>query len=177
MYEVTPPESAARYPATSEAGVKIMPRYVTGLLATLFFFAASPASAQTRVVTGKVTDSLSGQIVTSGQVSVVGSTAGTTIKEDGTFTLGAPTRDVTLSIRSIGFKRKDLVVPANASSVQVPLARDYFQLEAIVVTGQATGVERRNLANAVASVDAQHLVRASAASVEQALMGKVSGAQ
>src|SRR2546425_12702137 len=97
MYEVTPPESAAPYPATSEAGVKIMPRYVTGLLATLFFFAASPASAQTRVVTGKVTDSLSGQIVTSGQVSVVGSTAGTTTQEDGTFPPSGPAPDVPLS--------------------------------------------------------------------------------
>src|SRR4029079_13887513 len=48
--------------------------------------------------------------------------------------------------------------------------------EAIVVTGQATGVEKRNLANAVATVDAQQLVRTSTTHVEQALQGKLAGA-
>jgi TonB-linked SusC/RagA family outer membrane protein len=138
---------------------------------------AISATAQTRIVTGRVTDSLSGDPVTSGQVSVAASTIGATLKDDGTFTLAAPTRDVTLSIRSIGFKRKEVVVPASQNSVQVALARDFFQLEAIVVTGQATGIERRNLANAVASVDAAQLVKAPAATVEQSLMGKVASAQ
>ena len=80
-------------------------------------------------------------------------------KDDGTFTLSAPTRDVTISIRSIGFKRTDIPVPASQNAVSAALARDYFQLEAIVVTGQATGVERKNLANAVATVNAQQLAQ------------------
>src|SRR5688572_14912699 len=107
----------------------------------------NPLAAQTRIITGKVTDSLSGQIVTSGQVSAVGTTVGATIKDDGTFTLGVPARDLVLTVRSIGFKRRDVPVGAGESTVEVALERDYFQLEAIVVTGQATGVERRNLAN------------------------------
>ena len=144
------------------------PRAQTGRSGELLSRPAEPVAptgvgaVQTRIVTGKVTDSLSGETVTSGQVSVAGSTSATTIKEDGTFTLAVPMREVTLSVRSIGFKRKDLALAANTNSIQVSLARDYFQLEAIVVTGQATGVERKNLANAVASVDAQQLVRASA---------------
>src|SRR6185295_16941174 len=69
-------------------------------------------------------------------------------------------------------------VPAGQNAVQVMLERDYFQLEAIVVTGAATGVERRNVANAVASVSAEQLVKqAPTASLEQALQGKLSGAQ
>jgi TonB-linked SusC/RagA family outer membrane protein len=138
---------------------------------------ASSLSAQTRVVTGKVTDSLTSEIVTSGQVSVVGTTIGGTIKDDGTFTIAVPARDVMLSIRSIGFKRKDVAVPASQSAVEASLERDYFQLEAIVVTGQATGVERKNLANSVASVNSDQISKApSAASVENALQGKISGA-
>ncbi|MBI4500699.1 MAG: SusC/RagA family TonB-linked outer membrane protein [Gemmatimonadetes bacterium] len=145
--------------------------------AAFALLAAERASAQTRIITGRVTDSLTSEVVTSGQVSVTGTTVGSTIKEDGTFTLAAPTRDVTVVVRSIGFKRVDVAVPASQSAVDVALARDYFQLEAIVVTGQATGVERKNLANAVASVDNQTLVKSSTSSVEQALMGKVAGAQ
>ena len=80
-----------------------------------------------------------------------GTTIGTTIKDDGTFTLAVPTRDVTLRsqyrVQAQGTSRSGQPEP-----VEVALERDYFQLEAIVVTGQATGVERKNLANAVATV-------------------------
>lgn len=146
-------------------------------LATLVWLGADSAAAQTRIVTGRVTDSLSAQVVNAGQVSVQGSTVGTTINDDGTFTLVVPTRDVMLSIRSIGFRRKEVSVPLSQSSVLVALQRDYFQLEALVVTGQATGIERKNLAHAVATVSADQLTQAPAASVEQTLSGKIAGAQ
>src|SRR5712692_9227618 len=126
-------------------------------LVALLSLGTGPVFAQTRIITGKVTDSLTGNAVGAGQVSVVGTTTGGTIKDDGTFTLAAPARDVLLVVRSIGFKRKDVALPVSQNSAQVALARDYFQLEAIVVTGQATGVERKNLANAVATVTAGQL--------------------
>ena len=152
-------------------------RYRFGLFtAALALLGAGSASAQTRVITGKVADSLTNEVIPAGQVSLQGSTIGTTIKDDGTFTIAVPQRDVLLMVRSIGFKRRDVAVPTSQSSVALTLARDYFQLEAIVVTGQATGVERRNLANAVASVSAEQLVKSPAASVEQNLQGKIAGA-
>src|SRR5207244_4891127 len=147
-----------------------------GFLALLLVTATVRAGAQTRVVTGLVTDSLTGEVVTSGQVSVQGTTVGSTIKDDGTFTLAVPARDVVILVRSIGFKRREVPVAASASAVQVALARDYFQLEAIVVTGQATGVEKRNLANAVSTVTAAQLAQVPAQSIEHALTGKMAGA-
>src|SRR5215510_13211576 len=100
------------------------PKFLSGLL--FLCVLAGSASAQTRIVTGKVTDSLTGEVVTSGQVSVVGTTVGSTIKDDGTFTIAVPTRDASLTFRSIGFKRKDVAVPASESAVNVNLSRDYF---------------------------------------------------
>src|SRR5262245_57861123 len=137
---------------------------------------APAALGQSRIITGRVSDSLTTAPVTSGQVSVVGTIIGTSIKDDGTFTVAVPAREVMLSIRSIGFKRRELTVPASENSVTVTLQRDYFQLEAIVVTGQATGVERRNLANAVATVSAEQLSQVSSVSVSQALQGKLASA-
>ncbi len=147
-----------------------------GLVTILSFTGMGQASAQTRIVTGRVTDSVTAERVTSGQVSVLGATTRATISNDGTFTLVAPARDVTLSVRSIGFKRRDIAVPASLNSVQVSLERDPFMLEAVVVTGQASAVERKNLANAVATVSAAELTRAPAASIENALQGKLTGA-
>src|SRR5436190_674628 len=103
-------------------------------VALLILLGAAGARAQTRIVTGRVTDSLTAEPVTSGQVAVAGTTVGTQVQGDGTFTVAAPPRDVTITVRSVGFKRKDVAVPASQNSVQVSLARDYFQLEAIVVT-------------------------------------------
>src|SRR6185503_13761917 len=145
-------------------------------LFALTLFLPTVLAAQTRIVTGRVADSLTSEVVPSGQVSVVGTTTATTIKDDGTFTIAVPTRDVVLTVRSIGFKRRDIPVPSSQSSVTVNLARDYFQLEAIVVTGQATGVEKRNLANSVATVSAQQLAQVPAQSIEHALTGKMAGA-
>ncbi|MBI4420301.1 MAG: SusC/RagA family TonB-linked outer membrane protein [Gemmatimonadetes bacterium] len=146
------------------------------LLALLGLLGAGGSAAQTRIITGRVSDSLTAEPVSSGQVTVQGTTIGAAVRDDGTFTLAVPPRDVTISIRSIGFRRRDISVPASQNSVDVALARDYFQLEAIVVTGQATGVEKRNLANAVATVTADQLTKAPAATVEQQLQGKISGA-
>jgi hypothetical protein len=65
----------------------------SGLLAAWFTLVGlSPAFAQTRIVTGRVTDSLTSETVTSGQVTVVGTNLTATIKDDGTFTIAVPTR-------------------------------------------------------------------------------------
>ena len=55
------------------------------------------------------------------------------------------------------------------------LEPDVFKLEEIVITGQATGVERQNLPNAVATVSAGELNRAPAQTLESALQGKIPG--
>src|SRR5256885_64435 len=140
-------------------------RSILSALLLLFLGIITNASAQTRIVTGKVTDSLTNEVVTSGQVSVQGTTVGSTVKDDGTFTIAVPTRDVVLSVRSIGFKRKDVPVPPASIAVDVSLARDYFQMEAIVVTGQATGVvpsvdNRGNSVSRLADFDPNGIERA-----------------
>ncbi|MSR06961.1 MAG: SusC/RagA family TonB-linked outer membrane protein [Gemmatimonadetes bacterium] len=147
------------------------------LTVALAIAGVSQASAQTRIVTGRVTDSLTSEPITSGQVTVQGTNIGTTVKDDGTFTVAVPQRDVLITVRSIGFKRREVAVPVSQNSLTAALDRDFFQLEAIVVTGQATGVERRNLANAVSSISADQLVKSSLNSVDQALQGKLAGAQ
>jgi len=73
-----------------------------------------------------VADALTAEPVTSGQVTVQGTTVGTAVKDDGTFTLAVPPRDVTLTVRGIGFKRRDVSVPARQSLVNVSLTRGYF---------------------------------------------------
>ncbi len=144
--------------------------------ATLLFLGIGSASAQTRTITGTVTDASNNEPVGTGRVLVQGTVIATTLREDGMFSITAPQRDVVLAIQSVGFKRRDVAVSAGQSSVQVSLQRDYFDLEAVVVTGQASSVARKNLANSVATVTAEELTTTSTASVENALQGKIAGA-
>src|SRR5438132_1313149 len=58
----------------------------------------------------------------------------------------------------------------------VPLAEDPFKLEAVVVTGQTTTLERRNATTATDNIRNNELTIAPAQTVEQAMQGKTLGA-
>ena len=82
----------------------------------------------THAVRGVVRDSTTGELVTSGQVGVLGTAVVTDLGKTGTFSLAIPRRDVELRIRSIGFKPRNLTVHAGDSVIDVALSRDYFKL-------------------------------------------------
>jgi TonB-linked SusC/RagA family outer membrane protein len=147
---------------------------VAGLL---LVFAATAVDAQVRVVTGRVIDAKTGEPVESPNVSVVGTQIGTIGTEGGTFLLrDVPAGDVVLLVRRIGYRRREVQLPAGRTEVTIELDADVLRLEGVVVTGQVTGVERRNLANAVTTVTAEDLDRAPAETIERTLQGKVPGA-
>jgi len=137
---------------------------------------ARPPQPLVRTISGRVTSSVTGAAVVGASVSVVGTRITAATGDNGEFTLSAPDGAVTLLIRGIGFKRSTVQVAADQNTVDVRLEPDVFNLEAVVVTGQATGVARRNLPNAVATVPAGDLSRVPAPSVETAIQGKVPGA-
>ncbi len=147
------------------------------LFALIFVLAAGVGhvSAQTRVVTGQVTEASSGAPVDGARVAVRGTNISVLTRADGSFTIGVPSGSVELTVSRIAYKRAALTVASGASSIDVTLELDVFNLEEIVVTGRGTGIERRNLANAVATVTGEQVTRVTAQSIEHALQGKVAG--
>jgi len=133
-------------------------------------------SRQTRVITGKVIDTRSGSPLGAVQVAVKTTLSGTHTKDDGTFSLSIPSGATTLVFRRIGYKQLEKVVPPDVNVVNAGLDQDVLKLEEQVVTGQATGVSKQNLANAVSTVSADQVAAVQSQSVEQALQGKVAGA-
>ena len=144
------------------------------LLAGALF--SSDAYAQQRRITGRVTATGSGEALANTAVNVVGTAIGTYTADDGSFQILAPTGDLTLLVRRVGFKRTSVRVPATQDQVTIALERDVLQLEEQVVTGTATTVSSVNAANAVAVVSGEKLNRVPAQTVDNALQGKVSGA-
>jgi TonB-linked SusC/RagA family outer membrane protein len=134
------------------------------------------AAAQQRPVGGRVTSSVTGQPVAGASVAVVGTPIVVVTDQRGEYSLSAPGGPISLLVRSIGFKRRTVAVAADQSQANVTLDQDVFNLEAVVVTGQATAVEQRNLPQAVSTVTAEQLVRAPTSTIEGALQGKIAGA-
>jgi TonB-linked SusC/RagA family outer membrane protein len=135
-----------------------------------------PAPAQGREVTGRVTRMLGDVPVGLATITEVGGQGVAQSTAEGTFRISVAAGDVRLLVRAIGYQRKEVTVNAAESSVVVSLQEDPFKLEAIVVTGQGTTLERRNATTAVSQVSNDELTRAPAQSLEQALQGKVAGA-
>jgi len=146
--------------------------------AVLLLLALAPATlaAQTREITGKVTQAGTGTPVTEATVGIVGAQLGVRTNDQGVYRLRATAGDVMILVRAIGFKRQTLRVAASQNSADFTLEKDVLQLEGVTVTGQATTVDKRNASTAIATVSAEELMVAPAKSIEGNLSGKVVGA-
>ena len=156
-----------------------MTRFRSWLVASLLVcLPALSARAQTRTVLGSIHDADTGEPLVGAQIAVRGNpTLGTLARDDGNFTLNLPTQDVVLIVKRLGYPQKEVPVASGMTTITIVMRKDVLKLDQIVVTGQATGISRRNLANSVATVDAEQLTKVPAVSIEHALQGKVAGAQ
>ena len=146
------------------------------LALSLLVVGAGAAAGQQRSISGRVGSAVSDEPVAGATVVVVGTAISAVTDARGQFTLSAPDGVVTLVVRAIGYKRRTVAVGPEQATVAVGLEQDIFNLEAVVVTGQATSIEQKNLANAVSSVTAEELGRAPTPTIESTLQGKVPGA-
>ncbi|HEX3159645.1 MAG TPA: TonB-dependent receptor plug domain-containing protein, partial [Gemmatimonadaceae bacterium] len=130
---------------------------------------------QTREITGTVTVSGTTVPLADATVSVVGTTVVARTNPQGQFRLQAPTGEVTVAARAIGYRRETATLAAGQNTASFALQRDVLQLEGVVVTGQATTVERRSATTAVANVSGEEISRIASPTIENALVGKISG--
>jgi TonB-linked SusC/RagA family outer membrane protein len=135
-----------------------------------------PAAGQQRNLSGKVSSTTAAAPIAGATVAVVGTPVTALTNERGEFSLSAPQGALTLLVRGVGYKHQQVLVAPDQGNVAVSLEPDVFNLEAVVVTGQVTGVEQRNLANSVTTLGAEQVNRAPTQTLESALQGKIPGA-
>jgi TonB-linked SusC/RagA family outer membrane protein len=153
-------------------------RFVRSGLAAMLALLAAPTflAAQERQIAGRVTSSGTNQPIPGAQVSVIGAQTRTVRTDaDGRYTITAPAGNIRLQIRAIGHTRSEVGVPEGTSNFDVVLAQDIFRLGEVVVTGQATNVERRSATTSIAYVAGDEISRVAAPTFENALTGKVTG--
>jgi TonB-dependent SusC/RagA subfamily outer membrane receptor len=141
------------------------------------------ASAQntTGTVRGRVTDAGTGRAIADAQVLVTGTRVGTMTNATGDFTLGlVPTGLRVITVRRLGFQPASQTVTVTADApvtLNVAMRESAVNLSEVVVTGSAAPTEKRKIGTSIASIDSSTLSRAFAVTVDQALQGKVAGAQ
>lgn len=146
------------------------------VLAVLFSAAFSSAVQAQRTLKGTVTDLETNAPIASASIHIRGTSFGTYSRSDGQFTInGVPAGALTLEVRRIGYAPVNDTVGADQSVVDIKMKADALRLSQRVVTGQATYVARRNLANDIATVGAEDLSRTQSPTLENALQGKVAG--
>lgn len=143
------------------------------LLGICAWLIAISSFAQTTPVTGKVMDD-KGAPISGASVLERGTKNGTTTAADGSFSLKVKPGS-TLVVSGLGFENKQ--VTASSSNLMVELAPDVKALSEVVVTGTGVATSKRKLGFNVESVTSGKLPVIPSATLDQALVGKVAGAQ
>ncbi|MBN1821213.1 MAG: SusC/RagA family TonB-linked outer membrane protein [Prolixibacteraceae bacterium] len=144
------------------------------LIAIVFFIGGQLLYAQTKEISGVVTNSEDGSTIPGASVVAVGTTLGTVTDIDGNFSLIVPNDAQTLMVSFVGMKTLEVPI-GSQTSFQIALVPDVFGLDEVVVAGVASGTPRKKLSISVGKVGEEELKQVPASSAAGALQGKVSG--
>ncbi len=132
--------------------------------------------AQQRTLTGKVTAADDGTPLPGVNVVLRGTTTGTVTGSDGNYALALSEATGTIVFSFIGLQTQEIAYNGQ-TTLNVALVADVTQLSEVVVTGVGMATDKRKLAISVESVSGDKLPPIPAASIDQALVGKIAGAQ
>ncbi|SHM50845.1 TonB-dependent receptor [Chitinophaga sp. CF418] len=141
---------------------------------TLALLMTLHAFSQSRKITGRVLDNRDNSPLPGVSVQVKGTGSGTQTKPDGTYSIDAASGS-TLVFSFIGYLSQEKVVNG-AATINVSMSSDVKSLQDVVVVGYGA-TRRSDLTGAVASVKTAQLEERPAASVNQALAGRIPGVQ
>ncbi|PRY10683.1 TonB-linked SusC/RagA family outer membrane protein [Pontibacter ummariensis] len=142
----------------------------------LLLLLVNQAWAQSRTITGKVTDAASGQPLPGVAVIVKGTTAGTATGVDGSYSLNVPEKGNTLVFRYIGYETKEQAI-GSASTVNVALGVNSEQLSEVVVQVPYGSVAKTAFTGSEATISSSAIQKQQVTSVTRVLEGLVPGLQ
>ncbi|MFD1142997.1 SusC/RagA family TonB-linked outer membrane protein [Larkinella insperata] len=131
---------------------------------------------------GTITSKADGKPMPGASVGIPGTSFGgiTQLNGEYRFTATLSPGTYTLQISSVGYQTQSQRVtlgPPTTVTTNVSLSEDALGLDEVVVTGTSGATSRKQLGNTIATVQAKDLQLSAATSIDQALAGKVSGAQ
>ena len=143
----------------------------SGFLTLLLVLAVQIGFAQTKTVTGNVTDA-DGLPLPGVNILVKGTSTGTQSDFDGKYSIQV-SADQTLVFKYLGFKTQEIPV-GSKSTVDVSMVVDAAELSEVVVVGYSTST-KQSFTGTAKKVDGDLLNRKNVSNVSQALAGEAAG--
>jgi TonB-linked SusC/RagA family outer membrane protein len=137
-----------------------------------FLVVCMGAFAQSRTITGKVTDA-NGEPLPGATVLWKSTKIGTVTDLNGAYQIKVEGNDAVLQVSYVGYTQKEISV-GSASTADVVLEEDMTTLTEVVVVGY--GTQKKSLVTgSISKVDAEQLTLNKPSTVNQALQGKTAG--
>ena len=137
---------------------------------SLLLFVYSFSFAQTRTITGKITDATDGTGLPGVTILVKGTKTGAQTASDGSFTITVPASATTLVISSVGYTSQE--VPIGSSSFDIKLVKSGgTALNDVVVIGYGT-VRQKDLTGSVATVTSKDFQQGAAITTPDELIAE-----
>ena len=140
----------------------------------LMFTLLHGAIAQTRSVSGRVTDQKSGEGLPGVTILLKGTTNGISTNSDGAYTLTVPQSGGTLVFSSVGMTTQEKAF-GSESQINATLAQDTKQLSEVVITSFGREQEKKAIGFSVAEIQSRELTQARATNISNSLTAKVAG--
>jgi len=144
-----------------------------GFLLFLLLIGCHWLDAQTRSVTGKVSDLNTGSPLPNATVIVKGSGQSVSVDNDGTFILAGVDSATIIIVSYIGYGTQEILVGKKAE-LMIMLSNSATSLDDIVVVGYGT-TKRRDLTGAVVSVKPAEITARPGPNPMESLQGRVAG--
>src|SRR5690625_1868022 len=133
------------------------------------------ALAQETEVSGTVMDTADEMVLPGVNVTVKGTTTGTSTNPDGEYSITVPSDQDTLVFSFVGYIKQEVPVQGR-STINVSLQSDIQELEDVVVVGDGTQREEE-ATGSITSIGEEDFNQGVVTSPEQLLQGRASGVQ
>jgi TonB-dependent starch-binding outer membrane protein SusC len=147
-------------------------RKIASITLVLVLCTCSVVLAQT-TITGKVTDSKSGDAVANASIQVKGTSIGTTTDAAGSYRLTLPQDAALLQVSSVGYTSKEVSVAGPVVNVLL-VSSGTKNLDEIVVVGYGTKI-KKDLTGNIAKVKGSDVQNMPVSNFNQALQGRAAG--
>src|SRR5699024_8944350 len=147
--------------------------YFTFLLIAFFFTEVTGIKAQNNQVSGTVVDAGSGEALPGVNISIPGTTSGTSTDRDGNYMLKIPSLKDSLRFSFIGYESQTVAINGR-TTINVELQPSVYSGKEMVVVGYGTQ-QRENLTGSVSSLSTSDFENIPAANTTQMIQGKLPG--
>jgi TonB-linked SusC/RagA family outer membrane protein len=146
----------------------------TKSLMLLLLLVLSLSAFAQKTISGRITNSSTGQPLAGATVAVKGTNTATQTNADGDFSLAVPAGTTTLTVTSVGYASQEISINGR-SEVNISMVGTDTELSEVVVTALGIRKEKKALGYSVTEVKGEELTKARSVNIANSLVGKVAG--